>query len=70
MLSAAPIPSSDVVRRRDRANAFCECIRAVDATGMFIQPGHVFLSYSCLVFPMGVQHLCINFILRTAKADE
>ncbi|WOH10287.1 hypothetical protein DCAR_0729754 [Daucus carota subsp. sativus] len=32
VLSAAPIPSSDVVRRRDRANAFCECIRAVDAT--------------------------------------
>ncbi|KAL8117968.1 hypothetical protein AgCh_015750 [Apium graveolens] len=33
-LSAAPIPSSDVIRRRDRANAFCECIRAVDATDL------------------------------------
>lgn len=33
-LSAAPIPSSDVIRRRDRANAFCECIRAGDATDL------------------------------------
>lgn len=31
-LSAVPFSSSDVMRRRERANAFCESIRALDAT--------------------------------------
>ena len=26
--------SSDLTRRRERANAFCEAIRALDATGL------------------------------------
>lgn len=32
--SAAPPPSNDVMRRRERANAFCEAIRALDATDL------------------------------------
>lgn len=28
-----PSPGNDVMRRRERANAFCEAIRALDATG-------------------------------------
>ncbi|EEF34329.1 conserved hypothetical protein [Ricinus communis] len=32
--TATPAPSSDVVRRRERANAFCESIRALDATDL------------------------------------
>ncbi|KAI3500152.1 hypothetical protein L1887_35969 [Cichorium endivia] len=31
-LSAAQLPTSNMVRPRDRANAFCEAIRALDAT--------------------------------------
>lgn len=33
-LTATPLPSSDVMRRRDRANAFSEAIRALDATDL------------------------------------
>lgn len=33
-LTAISLPSSDVMRRRDRANAFSEAIRALDATGL------------------------------------
>ncbi|GFZ18917.1 HEAT repeat-containing protein [Actinidia rufa] len=33
-LTNTPLPSSDVMRRRDRANAFCESIRALDATDL------------------------------------
>ncbi|KAK1433234.1 hypothetical protein QVD17_10143 [Tagetes erecta] len=33
-LSASQIPSSNMVRRRDRSNAFCEAIRALDATDL------------------------------------
>ncbi|CAH2072626.1 unnamed protein product [Thlaspi arvense] len=33
-LSASPSSSTDVVRRRERANAFCEAIRALDATDL------------------------------------
>lgn len=33
-LSATPLPSNDVMRRRERANAFCESIRALDATDL------------------------------------
>lgn len=33
-LSAAQLPTSNMVRRRDRANAFCEAIRALDATDL------------------------------------
>ncbi|XP_059640386.1 uncharacterized protein LOC132282661 isoform X2 [Cornus florida] len=33
-LTSTPLPSSDVMRRRDRANAFCEAIRALDATDL------------------------------------
>ncbi|XP_048129377.1 RAB11-binding protein RELCH isoform X1 [Rhodamnia argentea] len=29
-----PIPASDVIRRRERANAFCESIRALDTTDL------------------------------------
>ncbi|KAL8472622.1 hypothetical protein ACS0TY_029723 [Phlomoides rotata] len=32
--TASPSPSSDVMRRRERANAFCESIRALDATDL------------------------------------
>lgn len=35
-LSASPGSSTDVTRRRERANAFCEAIRALDATGKSI----------------------------------
>ncbi|KAK3006157.1 hypothetical protein RJ639_015719 [Escallonia herrerae] len=35
-LTATPPPSSNVTRRRERANAFCESIRALDATGLFL----------------------------------
>lgn len=33
-LSSAQLPVTNMVRRRDRANAFCEAIRALDATGL------------------------------------
>lgn len=33
-LSASPSSASDVMRRRERANAFCEAIRALDATDL------------------------------------
>ncbi|KAD4888387.1 hypothetical protein E3N88_20460 [Mikania micrantha] len=33
-LSASQLPSSNMVRRRDRSNAFCEAIRALDATDL------------------------------------
>lgn len=33
-LTNAPAPTSDVTRRRERANAFCESIRALDATDL------------------------------------
>lgn len=36
-LSASPSSSTDVTRRRERANAFCEAIRALDATGKSIK---------------------------------
>lgn len=29
-----PNSASDVMRRREKANAFCEAIRALDATGL------------------------------------
>ncbi|KAH9622948.1 hypothetical protein KSS87_016695 [Heliosperma pusillum] len=32
--TASPNPISDVIRRRERANAFCEAIRALDATDL------------------------------------
>ncbi|KAG8384107.1 hypothetical protein BUALT_Bualt04G0083600 [Buddleja alternifolia] len=32
--TASPSPSNDVIRRRERANAFCESIRALDATDL------------------------------------
>ncbi|CAH9132432.1 unnamed protein product [Cuscuta epithymum] len=32
--STAPTPSNDVMRRRERANVFCEAIRALDATDL------------------------------------
>ncbi|XP_021763619.1 lisH domain and HEAT repeat-containing protein KIAA1468 homolog [Chenopodium quinoa] len=32
--TASPVPISDVMRRRERANAFCEAIRALDATDL------------------------------------
>lgn len=34
-LSATPPTSSAFMRRRERADAFCEAIRALDATGLF-----------------------------------
>ncbi|XP_011097164.2 lisH domain and HEAT repeat-containing protein KIAA1468 homolog [Sesamum indicum] len=33
-LTASSLPSSDVLQRRERANAFCESIRALDATDL------------------------------------
>lgn len=33
-LSATQLPTSNMVRRRDRSNAFCEAIRALDATDL------------------------------------
>ncbi|GFZ18924.1 HEAT repeat-containing protein [Actinidia rufa] len=36
-LTNTPLPSSDVMRRRDRANAFCESIRALDATEFYVE---------------------------------
>lgn len=33
-LTGMPSPGSDVMRRRERANAFCEAIRALDATDL------------------------------------
>ncbi|KAK9048949.1 hypothetical protein SSX86_032086 [Deinandra increscens subsp. villosa] len=33
-LSSSQLPSSNMVRRRDRSNAFCEAIRALDATDL------------------------------------
>ncbi|CAA2980874.1 lisH domain and HEAT repeat-containing KIAA1468 homolog [Olea europaea subsp. europaea] len=32
--TASPTPSNDLLRRRERANAFCESIRALDATDL------------------------------------
>ncbi|KAL3630358.1 hypothetical protein CASFOL_023342 [Castilleja foliolosa] len=32
--TGSPAPSSDISRRRERANAFCESIRALDATDL------------------------------------
>ncbi|KAK1576809.1 hypothetical protein Q3G72_016663 [Acer saccharum] len=34
LISSTPIPAGDVMRRRERANAFCESIRALDATDL------------------------------------
>lgn len=34
VLTATPPPSSDMMRRRERANTFCESIRALDATDL------------------------------------
>ncbi|CAN4083176.1 unnamed protein product [Withania somnifera] len=34
LLTATPAPSSDMMRRRERANTFCESIRALDATDL------------------------------------
>lgn len=36
LLTATPPPSSDMRRRRERADAFCESIRALDATGLLL----------------------------------
>ncbi|KAK6927916.1 hypothetical protein RJ641_006507 [Dillenia turbinata] len=33
-LTSAPMPGSDMMRHRERANAFCESIRALDATDL------------------------------------
>lgn len=33
-LTSTPLPTSNVMRRRERANAFCESIRALDATDL------------------------------------
>ncbi|XP_031397965.1 RAB11-binding protein RELCH isoform X2 [Punica granatum] len=33
-LTSGPVPAGDVMRRRERANAFCESIRALDATDL------------------------------------
>nr|KJB10468.1 hypothetical protein B456_001G202700 [Gossypium raimondii] len=35
-LTNTPVSSTDVMRRRQRANAFCEAIRALDATGLLV----------------------------------
>ncbi|KAL4582500.1 hypothetical protein LXL04_007050 [Taraxacum kok-saghyz] len=35
-LSSAQLPQSNMIRRRDRANAFCEAIRALDATELSV----------------------------------
>jgi hypothetical protein len=32
LTAKSTLPASDIMRRRERANAFCECIRALDAT--------------------------------------
>ena len=41
-----PSPTSDVMRRSERANAFCESIRALDATGLlFFRTGNLFFSF-------------------------
>ncbi|GFP96985.1 lish domain and heat repeat-containing protein kiaa1468 homolog [Phtheirospermum japonicum] len=34
LFTGSPAPSSDISRRRERANAFCESIRALDATDL------------------------------------
>lgn len=34
--TATQISASDLMRRRERANAFCEAIRALDATGLVL----------------------------------
>jgi len=31
-----PVSATDLMRRQQRANAFCEAIRAVDATGLLL----------------------------------
>lgn len=42
-LTAMPIPASDVMRRREKANAFCEAIRALDATDLSVTSVKEFL---------------------------
>ncbi|KAJ4707051.1 hypothetical protein OWV82_020625 [Melia azedarach] len=42
-LSAVPSSSSDVMRRRERANAFCESIRALDAADLSVTSVRDFL---------------------------
>lgn len=42
-LTTTPPPSSDVMRRIERANAFCESIRALDATGLLLSRSETFL---------------------------
>lgn len=44
-LSSSPSSSTDVTRRRERANAFCEAIRALDATGKSIKIKTFFFSF-------------------------
>lgn len=42
-LTTMPIPASDVMRRREKANAFCEAIRALDATDLSVTSVKEFL---------------------------
>ena len=46
-----PSPTSDVMRRRERANAFCESIRALDATGLlFFRTGKFLFLFPVPIF--------------------
>jgi len=61
-----PNSASDVLRRREKANAFCEAIRALDATGLLL------FSFSFLVsfFFFGktnIYILLISFTFTTLK---
>lgn len=44
----ASTPASDLLRRRERANAFCEAIRALDATGLHLLAVYVLSLYFSL----------------------
>jgi hypothetical protein len=55
-----PNSASDVLRRREKANAFCEAIRALDATGLLL------FSFSFLVsFCFGKTNIYILLISFT-----
>jgi hypothetical protein len=50
-----PNSASDVLRRREKANAFCEAIRALDATGLlsfffFFWEDHIYILLMSFTF--------------------
>ncbi|KAE8703866.1 putative non-specific lipid-transfer protein AKCS9 [Hibiscus syriacus] len=81
-LTSTPVSSTDVMRRRQRANAFCEAIRALDATDLLLLvigctfSSQIVLCYFLVVVEkrkvqrnFGAYHFQRNFLLPTLQKD-